>query len=194
MYVSLRPKRITWGATRTADTSGGFAGARIGVDPDEDNTANASVLTPPSIRVMHENGVHDALEVGSGTTYASYPRRIVSSLAPVHSPSKTKGPNVVVRGSVRSGNATLKTAQKAHVGGLRVRRTDGCSAEGLSYSWDVAANAPRWPFEIRWSNPPERAPALCARQDGNPPSRQSAPSESDFHPNYPNSTCCSPRL
>lgn len=100
--VSLADRALpyrTWGATRTADTSGGFEGARTDVDPDEDSKANASVLTPPSFRVMHEDGeVHDALEVGPGTTYASYPRRTVSSRAPVHSPSQTKERDVMGRG------------------------------------------------------------------------------------------------
>lgn len=59
------------------------------MEPDEDSTAKASVLTPPSARLIHEVGaVHEALEPDSGRTYASYPGRIVSSLSCVHSPIK----------------------------------------------------------------------------------------------------------
>ena len=46
--------QLTWGATKTAEVGAGLSGGAIALHPEEDNTANASVRTPPSKRVMDD--------------------------------------------------------------------------------------------------------------------------------------------
>ena len=44
----------TWGATKTAEVGTGSSGGKSAVHPEDDSTANASVRTPPSNRVIDD--------------------------------------------------------------------------------------------------------------------------------------------
>lgn len=44
----------TSGATKTTETAAGLSGDRIGVHPEDESTANASVRTPPANSVIEE--------------------------------------------------------------------------------------------------------------------------------------------